>query len=609
MVEVKTELTQEQSVALTELTLTNLMEWRERVLHMMNQETREIERTLLGAQCYISTHDRWVRGPGKQALRPLFNADLARLNDALGKTYSSWEEVDGAKVDLEDCASIDITTVDPLTIAPSLAMLTEQLFSGEENDVRMFRAWVCDTYTSAFHTTPRAPLRSEILKAKRRATKRDEDASSLVELAITRRIRRYHQSSFDKDGGLDLLNDQWGTAFSMWSTVMCPSPDNQDAIESLQKRVVEDIGYLKDVHAAHLQVTRTLDWGALEVTTLHARVSAVICPGETGDPFLDWWLAVSQCSSPNIHPSRWYTWYLGSLVRLREKKMGETIKKKNGDRLQIQWLQQLYTVPDGPQQLCQEWGIPLLNWCDVEAALPESITWPVFETLFSTHTQEAKANYNAFVKAWPGLDTRFCIQPTTSNGNCLFDAVAIALNCDSGHDSMRAAALRQTLVESLPLLRDIEVPSVTYVWPEDSVHPGWEEQRPGFVTPGWQVFSDTPNNTITSLQRQMLSTNWWGTHDAMRVLSAILGVRFIVLNSRGCFDCVGATVTSSTRYILLYYHEHRHYELVVGVGVERQTVFELAELPQQFVEAWRESCGAMDDSATVTPVFIERRRW
>lgn len=573
------------------LTRDNLTTWRERVLETKRTELRQIESLLLGLAQYEKIDGNWLCGTGIGGAWCGFTDTLGMYNSAVGTSHQSWEDVE--MYFLPDVSSHNL----------------KGLVSQATGDT--FRLWCSDTYTRAFKSDRNQPLRAEIRQCRRLSRRSKKGLNELLRHVVSSRVARYRGSS--KQGGLDLLNDEWNTSYRKWSSVQYPEEHDDDIIHSLQRRVVEDIKMCETRRLLCLESIRMFQW---DVDVDAIVQSSTTMEDDNMPVLLRWWKAVLQSNQHNnVEMDRWYLWYVASAVRLRLDQDGSLPSPppppNNPDLLK--WLQRRYS--GRLERLGQEFGHPLHNWEEVESVLPDVVGFDEFYVFVSPNDSQ-----RSFKKGWPSLAKMLYVHPTVSDGNCLFDAVALAVNspvggrkaCAAAQEdgvavrpaqlAVRAQQLRDILADSLFNLVDVVVQGVTYVWPEESSNPGFVEQRPGFVTAGWKVFADDAETTLPELEDIVRTTDWWGTHDAIRVLSHILGLRFIVLNSRGTFDCVGATVTSSQAYALLYYHEHLHYELLMDIKT-KQGVFTLQELPSDFVTEWRRCCGMLDDQSDVTPVF------
>jgi hypothetical protein len=559
----------------------------------------------VGAVCF--------RGNGRHALNTIF-PDIQTLNGLAGTDYHSWDDVDRRARGWVDVSALRVST-------PSARSILE------EPPHEKFLGWVRNAYVDAYLLDPGQALRSEVSWAKRVTNSepdpdagavRDDEAAVLRRI-VERRVRNYSRTNAALEGGLDILNDEWGTRFSRWEVVRPPKTSR--AAESVRTLIEADVRTLMLEYDRGTRFVRASDWSATyspKTPTTHYFTP----PNLVGD----WWVDVVLHSRvTSMGPEKAYVFYVAcactiddDLPRLPEN----TDNTEKTDEV-VALLKKHYA--GSIEELWGDWGAPALtswasvqervrripvlqsytNFCDVlkDAAgkMTNSSGGGQSEAQLKTQEQMFRGSLRGFRDKWPALNREFVLRQTAEDGDCMFDAVSKALNerVSGGDAPWTCELLRELLAESVGMLRDTHTASHAYEWPNNSARSGVVEERPAFTVEGWRSF-DGDALSLEELQSRIVQKSYWGTDAALRILSAVLDVRFLVLNSGGYFDCIGGTTSLSDRYILLHYYPRLHYEFVARGA---QTTFLLRDLPAAFVDGWREVCGRTDDRQSADDLF------
>ena len=225
----------------------------------------------------------------------------------------------------------------------------------------------------------------------------------------------------------------------------------------------------------------------------------------------------------------------------------------------------------------QDWGVNVLNYQDLcHNHVPDVCTFSeFFKIASSVHSK------NPF-DIWGSSLHTFSLFKTQMNGNCFFESLATALNNGETVDG-----LRRRLADILPRLSP------------DKHEPGWAVYRRNMrksIPDGIPVPDLT---TVESLQEYVKTARHWATDTDIKIFAYMYDLHFILINHEGGFNCLGYTTTAADRYIILFYEEGLHYDLVIKNNCG---IFARSELPPRFFDSWLATCGALDMFSEIHPL-------
>ena len=378
---------------------------------------------------------------------------------------------------------------------------------------------------------------------------------------IQKRMQMFIPSAHFKDqqqwlkstfGTLEELNHEQDVVFEEWPVLSQIDGEmllrkKKTQLEILKSLVVGDPEMKVEVVIRHL--LRIIDKQTYVVPTQTINVGVEI-------------LFAIIASVSKLPVSDWYYWMLVYIFKKQHK------HRFNVDVIAT-WVLE-YKQSDY-EAISADWGVT--SYIDLCDCIPNTCIFDTFYALVCRMQGDSSI--------WSNILQGFTLYKTTPDGNCYFEAVAVALG-----DGSTVSSIRQRLSDALPTLSPENNEDGWLVYLRNAYKSMPPELQPTMTT-------------LEELQRHVMCKTHWATDDDIKIVAYLYNVHFILVNRDGEFNCLGLTTTNADRFIILFYEHGVHYDLIQKHG---QGVFCRDELPTEFFQSWLDTCGELDFYAPIHPL-------